>query len=104
MKNSSVSGLHGYCLFVFKQPGKIKVDMKKIEKYSLLPRRSFKTQAFAEKHNLGTALAGNFFLAEYDDYVPILQRPIQKKLYEKMCYTMNVDYFSFNILNYDFQI
>ena len=83
MKKSSVLGLHRYCLFVFKQPGRIKVDMKKIEKYSFLPRRSFKTQAFAEKHNLGTAVAGNFFLAEYDDYVPILHAQFKRNFVKK---------------------
>lgn len=34
------------------------------------PKRSVK--AFAEKHELGDPVAGNFFQAQYDDYVPIL--------------------------------
>ena len=53
--------------------------MEKADKYTVGPRRNFKTQAFAEKHNLGTAIAGNLFLAEYDDYVPTLHAQFNAK-------------------------
>uniref|UniRef100_A0A1A9UNP8 Uncharacterized protein n=1 Tax=Glossina austeni TaxID=7395 RepID=A0A1A9UNP8_GLOAU len=39
-------------------------------------RGGFKIAEFAKKYELGTRVAGNFFQAEYDDYVP--------KLYEKL--------------------
>ena len=54
-------------------------DIEKADKYTVGPRRNFKTQAFAEKHNLGTAIAGNLFLAEYDDYVPTLHAQFNAK-------------------------
>lgn len=31
---------------------------------------------FAEKHVLGDPVAGNFFQAKYDDYVPILYKQL----------------------------
>ena len=64
-----ISGLHRYCFFFFKQPGKIQAELEKADKYT---RAHEETQAFANKHGLGTAVAGNLFLAEYDDYVPTL--------------------------------
>uniref|UniRef100_A0A1A9UET1 Uncharacterized protein n=1 Tax=Glossina austeni TaxID=7395 RepID=A0A1A9UET1_GLOAU len=39
-------------------------------------RGGFKIAEFAKKYELGTRVAGNFFQAEYDDYV--------SKLYEKL--------------------
>ena len=69
---ATISGLHRYCFFVFKQPGKIQTELEKADKCTAGPRMNFKIQAFADKHGLGTAVAGNFFLAEYDDYVPTL--------------------------------
>ncbi len=42
------------------------------------PRRQFKTQTFADKHKFGAAAAGNFFLAQYDDYVPTLHAKFVK--------------------------
>lgn len=35
-------------------------------------RARFSTRAFAQKHALGAPVAGNVFVAEYDDYVPTL--------------------------------
>ena len=35
------------------------------------PRGKFKIQSFVDKYDLGIAVAGNFFMAEYDDFVPI---------------------------------
>uniref|UniRef100_A0A183FR13 YbhB/YbcL family Raf kinase inhibitor-like protein n=1 Tax=Heligmosomoides polygyrus TaxID=6339 RepID=A0A183FR13_HELPZ len=39
-------------------------------------RGGFKTAKFVEKHKLGTPIAGNFFQAEWDDYVPILYKQL----------------------------
>jgi hypothetical protein len=33
-------------------------------------RPKFSIKAFAQKYNLGKPVAGNFFQAKYDDYVP----------------------------------
>ncbi|KAF0766665.1 protein D3-like isoform X2 [Aphis craccivora] len=35
-------------------------------------REKFLINKFALKYNLGTPVAGNFYLAQYDDYVPTL--------------------------------
>ena len=35
-------------------------------------RPKFKVRAFAAAHGLGAPVAGNFFQAEWDDYVPKL--------------------------------
>lgn len=35
-------------------------------------RLQFSIHKFALKYNLGTPVAGNFYFAQYDDYVPIL--------------------------------
>jgi phosphatidylethanolamine-binding protein len=35
-------------------------------------RGKFSVKKFAEKNNLGDPIAGNYFQAQYDDYVPTL--------------------------------
>lgn len=35
-------------------------------------RRLTKHQEFAQKYNLGNPEFGNFFVAQYDEYVPVL--------------------------------
>lgn len=72
-----VTGLHRYILLVYKQPdGKINFDEKRLTNRSGDNRGSFHIRDFAKKYKLGEPLAGNFFQAEYDDYVP--------KLYEQL--------------------
>lgn len=39
----------------------------------LEPRLKFNLKEFAKKYNLGQPVAGNFFTAKYDDYVPTLK-------------------------------
>lgn len=90
------TGLHRYIFLVYKQPnGKITHNehhttnrcvrffefhlMCKIQLFLSLPYRSiehrFDTNArqFAEKYNLGVPEFGNFYQAQYDDYVKKLQ-------------------------------
>lgn len=61
------SGLHRYTFLLFKQPGKLKFD----EPYRSKTNRDrmLNADSFAKKYNLGKPAAGNFFQAEYDDYV-----------------------------------
>ncbi|KAI6188518.1 Phosphatidylethanolamine-binding-like protein F40A3.3 [Aphelenchoides besseyi] len=47
-----------------------------ILRFSANRRNNYNARDFAKKHNLGDPIAGNFYNAEYDDYVP--------KLYEKL--------------------
>lgn len=71
------TGLHRYVFLIYKQPEKC--DFSKIPK---LPsnsgdkRGNFSITKFSQQFNLGPPVAGNFFVAQYDDYVP--------KLYAKL--------------------
>jgi len=66
------SGVHRYVFLAYKQPGKISPDEKYVDKHTIEGRRNFNTQAFAAKYKLGEPVAGNFYLAQFDDYVPTL--------------------------------
>jgi len=70
------TGLHRYVFLVYKQPGKLTFSEKKLTNKSGENRGAFKIREFAKKYNLGDPIAGNFYLAEYDEYVP--------KLYEQL--------------------
>lgn len=39
-------------------------------------RGGFSIRKFAEKYKLGDPIAGNFYQAQYDDYVPILYKQL----------------------------
>lgn len=39
-------------------------------------RGGFKISKFAEKYKLGNPVAGNFYQAQYDDYVPQLYKQL----------------------------
>lgn len=39
-------------------------------------RGKFSIRKFAQKYNLGNPVAGNFYQAEWDDYVPILYKQL----------------------------
>ena len=72
----SFVGLHRYVLLVFKQNGKLKFDEPHLTNRSGDKRGSQKVAKFAAKYSLGNPVAGNYFQAEWDDYVP--------KLYEQL--------------------
>ncbi|XP_030369426.1 protein D3-like [Scaptodrosophila lebanonensis] len=70
------SGLHRYVFLVFKQNEKITTD-KFIPKTQREGRVSVKTRDYVTKYKFGAPVAGNFYQAQYDDYVPILRGQIQ---------------------------
>ncbi|KAI1729488.1 phosphatidylethanolamine-binding protein domain-containing protein [Ditylenchus destructor] len=71
------TGLHRYVYLVYEQPGEISdPEHGHLTNRSGDKRGGWKAAAFAKKHNLGDPVAGNLFLAEWDDYVP--------KLYEQL--------------------
>lgn len=70
------TGLHRYVYLIYKQPGKLTCDEKRLPNTSGANRGGWKARAFVEKYNLGNPIAGNFYLAEFDDYVPILQKQL----------------------------
>lgn len=39
-------------------------------------REKFSIAKFAVKYNLGNPVAGNFYQAQYDDYVPVLYKQL----------------------------
>ncbi|KAK6051399.1 phosphatidylethanolamine-binding protein [Cooperia oncophora] len=72
------TGLHRYVFLVYKQPsGRISdSDHGHLTNRSGDGRGGFKTEKFVAKHKLGTPIAGNFYQAEWDDYVPILYKQL----------------------------
>lgn len=70
------TGLHRYVFLVYKQSGKLTFDEKRLPNNSGNGRGGFKIAAFAKKYNLGDPVAGNFYQAEFDDYVPILYKKL----------------------------
>ncbi|XP_023947602.1 protein D3 isoform X2 [Bicyclus anynana] len=70
------TGIHRYVYILFKQPGKLSFDEKKLDNKSVDGRAAFSTKKFAEKYNLGAPVAGNFYRAQFDDYVPLLYKSL----------------------------
>lgn len=70
------TGLHRYVFLIYKQPGKLTCDENHLPNNSGANRGGWKAREFAGKYNLGNPVAGNFYLAEYDDYVPILYQKL----------------------------
>ena len=70
------TGLHRYCFLIYKQAGKIDFTENRLPQTSMDGRPNFKARDFAARHNMGNPVAGNFYQAEWDDYVP--------KLYEQL--------------------
>lgn len=70
------SGFHRYTFLLYKQPKKLEFDEKHITKTQAAGREKFSTKNFAKKYNLGAPLAGNFYQAQYDDYVVELYKQL----------------------------
>lgn len=64
------TGLHRYVFLMFKQiKGKIEFDSPYVSDHSALGRPNSSTKDLISKYEL-KLVAGNFYQAEYDDYVP----------------------------------
>ncbi|CAO1342353.1 unnamed protein product [Diamesa serratosioi] len=73
------SGSHRYVFLLYKQSGKL--DFKnqiKLGAYQMDGRSPFSTLDFAKKHNLGEAVAGNFYLTSWDESVEELTKLINE--------------------------
>jgi len=71
------SGLHRYVIVLFKQTGG-EIDASQFQvvpNTAIEGRRSFNTREFISKHGLELT-AGNFFQAEWDEYVPQLHKQL----------------------------
>lgn len=67
------TGLHRYVFLIFEQTGKLNVDDEpRTSKTSRENRLNTSAKKLITKYNLGNPIAGNFYIAQYDDYVPLL--------------------------------
>jgi len=73
------TGLHRYVFLVYQQPGQIQFAEKKLTNRSGDNRGCFSIRNFAKKYNLGQPIAGNFFQAQWDSYVPKLYQQLSGK-------------------------
>jgi phosphatidylethanolamine-binding protein len=73
------SGLHRYVFLVYKQSGWLPFSReRKIPANSAEKRDEFSVQKFVDYFKLGEPVAGNFYQAAYDDYVPKLYATLSK--------------------------
>ncbi|KAK7475380.1 hypothetical protein BaRGS_00033398 [Batillaria attramentaria] len=70
------TGLHRYVFLVYKQPEKKDFKLPKIPANHSKGRPKQKVRDYVSKMGLEELVAGNFFLAEYDDYVPQLYKSL----------------------------
>ncbi|XP_029154981.1 protein D1-like isoform X1 [Nylanderia fulva] len=71
------TGLHRYVFLLYKQPGKLTFNEKRLTNRSGDNRGKFSIKNFAAKYKLGDPIAGNMYQAEWDDYVPILYQQLE---------------------------
>ncbi|ALC46812.1 CG17919 [Drosophila busckii] len=64
------TGLHRYVFLLYKQPGKLQFDGQRVSNRSRQGRPKFHVAKFAEHHQINELVAGTFYQAQYDDYVP----------------------------------
>jgi hypothetical protein len=68
-----IVGFHRYVLLLFKQPGRVDFSKEpRLSNCSGEGRGKQHIAEFAKKYNLGDPVAGNFYLAEWDSWVPNL--------------------------------
>ncbi|CTQ86804.1 Phosphatidylethanolamine-binding protein [Caenorhabditis elegans] len=71
------TGLHRYVYLIYKQSGRIEdAEHGRLTNTSGDKRGGWKAADFVAKHKLGAPVFGNLFQAEYDDYVPILNKQL----------------------------
>lgn len=71
------SGLHRYVYLVYLQDGPLfDYSIGHLTNDNANGRPMFRAQKFADKHRLGAPVAGNFFQASFDSYVPTIQRKL----------------------------
>ncbi|KAF5303130.1 hypothetical protein FQA39_LY10137 [Lamprigera yunnana] len=70
------TGLHRYVFLIYKQNEKISFEEPHLTNRSGDDRAKFSIRKFAAKYKLGNPVAGNFYQAQFDDYVPILYKQL----------------------------
>jgi len=64
---------------LYKQTGQLTFDETRLTNRSGDGRAKQQVAKFAEKYHLGDPVAGNFYQAEWDDYVPRLYEQLSGK-------------------------
>ncbi|XP_077300522.1 phosphatidylethanolamine-binding protein homolog F40A3.3-like isoform X2 [Arctopsyche grandis] len=70
------TGLHRYVFLVYKQPSKLEFGEPRLTNTNADNRGGFSIAKLAAKYALGDPIAGNFYQAKFDDYVPILYKQL----------------------------
>ncbi|XP_061400455.1 protein D3-like [Musca vetustissima] len=73
------TGLHRYIFLLYKQMGKLKFTEEHIAKNKGSKRGKFNTMAFVKKYKLEELVAGNFYVAQWDEYVPQVHKQLSGK-------------------------
>lgn len=73
------SGEHRYVFLWYKQPGKIDfTGYERISTFQMDGRNSFNTSSYVDKFKLGSPLAGNFYLASWDESCEEMFKLVEK--------------------------
>ncbi|XP_071502573.1 protein D3-like [Diadema antillarum] len=70
------SGLHRYCFLIYKQPPGY-VPSEAYRPRNKERRYKWSLRRFAAENGLGDPVAGNFFRAQYDEWVPIQRAELE---------------------------
>ncbi|XP_036329072.1 protein D3-like [Rhagoletis pomonella] len=70
------TGLHRYVFLLYKQQTKLEFREERVSNTSRNGRPKFRAAAFAEKYYLGEPVAGNFYQAQWDEYVPTVHKQL----------------------------
>lgn len=67
------TGCHRYIFLLYRQHARNDYSSApRASKKNRTPRMHFSTREFAKRYSLGHPIAGNFFVAQYDEYVPVI--------------------------------
>ncbi|XP_039955573.1 protein D2-like [Bactrocera tryoni] len=70
------SGLHRYVFLLYKQNGKLEFNEARVGNNSREERPNFRAANFALKYDLDYPIAGNFYQAQWDEYVPFVHKQL----------------------------
>ena len=74
INDAFIVGLHRYTYLLYKQTAPIQFE--KIKNTDRFPRRKWKAREFAKANKLEGPLAGNFYQAEWDEWVPNIHKQL----------------------------
>ena len=73
----TATGLHRYIILVYKQPGELTNCSDSYRRRTQEGRGGWNARTFAAANNLGEPVAGNFYQAEFDEYVKQLYKELE---------------------------